>query len=253
MPTIRDLSKSAQSLPIPQPGFVWRDEWLPANFDGFPFHVEAGGTEGGNRIVTHSFPKKDVPYSENMGRRAREWTVRGYIIVYPHDSDGGLYQRDYRVARDNLRIRLDDGSPGVLQLPTFKRDPMVVVCTRYRLSEEEKSGGYCTFDMSFVEFGARPFTPQIDPSDALFQKSYELRRQVQSVWDAEIAKAKKQVMGPFNPLVRFIGPPKKHGPIKPKPTGPESEFTSRSTSKASEAMRRYRSQSTSSQPVPGFE
>lgn len=227
MSTIRDLSVSGGKLALPQASAKWRDEWLPANFDGFPFHVEAGGTEGGNRIVTHQFPKKDVPYSENMGRKAREWTVRGYIVVYPNNSDGGLYQRDYRVARDNLRIRLDMGTPGVLQLPTFKRDPMVVVCTRYRLSEEEKSGGYCTFDMTFVEFGARPFTPQIDPSDELFQKSYELRQQIQSVWEAQITKSQKQVAGPYNPLVRFIGPPRKMGPIKPGTSSPSSEFATR--------------------------
>ena len=288
MATIRDLSTQAFNLPVRQPGNVWRDELLPANFDGFPFHVDQYGTEGGSRIVTHQFPKKDLPYSENMGRRAREFTVRGYIIVYPtagpsteaRQQNGieTLYQRDYRNARDQLRERLDKGTPGVLQLPTFKRDPMVVVCPRYRLSEEEKAGGYCVFDMQFVEFGARPFTPKADSMDQLYQKSYALRQQIQSTWDREIASSgavllgpiktgttspaseftkrstgrASALMGPFNPLKRFIGAPNKMGPVRTGKTSPQSEFTTKSQGKASSPMKKFRASIQSSPQIPGF-
>ena len=33
-----------------------------------------------------------------------------------------------------------------------------VVCSRYRVTEEEKLGGYCVFDMTFAEFGQAPAT-----------------------------------------------------------------------------------------------
>ena len=30
------------------------------------------------------------------------------------------------------------------------------VCSRYRVTEEDKLGGYCTFDMTFQEYGKAP-------------------------------------------------------------------------------------------------
>jgi prophage DNA circulation protein len=149
MPGLLELSETAQA--IGQPPTVWRDQLLPATFAGQQFHCEANSREGGQRAVTHEFPKKDLPYTETMGRRAMEFTIRGYTIAFPFDSGQPLYQRDYRVPRDNLINALDGGLPGVLQLPT--QAPMWVVCTRYRMNEEERFGGYCAFDMSFIEYG----------------------------------------------------------------------------------------------------
>jgi len=162
--TIRDL---------PSP---WRVRLMPANFDTFMFHCETGSRENGRRIVTHEFPKKDLPYSEDMGRRAIEFSVRGYIIQYPSDTGVPLYQRDYTLARDALLARLETGVPGPLQLPL--QDPVVVRCTRYRLTEEERFGGYCVFDMSFVELGVPPFNPTPDAQQNLLQTSQALRNTV---------------------------------------------------------------------------
>lgn len=213
MSTIRDLSRQAMVAPIRQPATIWRDSLLPANFDGFPFHVEAAVRESGRRIALHQFPKKELPYAEDMGHEAISFTVRGYIIVYPHDdvttAPGSLYQRDYRNARDRLQDRLDKGGAGVLQLPTFYKYPTNVVCMRYRLTEEERFGGYCVFDMTFVEKGVRPFAEHIDAESDLRSKTYALREQVRQVWAREADKGQKQIMGPFNPLKRFVGPPTK--------------------------------------------
>ena len=156
----------------------WRDALLPAMFDGCPFYVEASSRDSGRRTVVWEFPKRDTPYTEDMGRKAVEFTVRGYCIQYPFDAGlnadptaqtsifGPLQMRDYRIARDILQQRLDAGGQGVLQLPNMARattgSPLTlsVVCTRYRLTEEERLGGYCIFDMSFVEFGLPAVPPQ---------------------------------------------------------------------------------------------
>jgi prophage DNA circulation protein len=255
MGTIRDIS--ALALTKRQPATVWRDQFMPAHYDGFPFHVEAASRESGRRIALHEFPKKELPYAEDMGHTAVAFTVRGYIIVYPHEDvtaePGSLYQRDYRNARDLLRQRLDQGGPGVLQLPTFvgRTGPMIVVCTRYRLTEESRTGGYCVFDMQFVERGKRPFAETPDSQNELYTQTRALREQVKKRWELEANKGQKtfmgtfnplvrtgqkQIMGPFNPLVRFIGPPKKMGPIRPKTSPNESEFTTKSTGTASQQM-----------------
>jgi prophage DNA circulation protein len=182
--SIRDL---AQISP-------WRWRLLPAHFDGYMFHVESGSRESGRRIVTHEFPKKDLPYSEDMGRRAIEFSVRGYIIQFVGDANMGLvaknniYQRDYTQARDLLQQRLDTAGPGPLQLPLAA--PIMVVCTRYRLTEEERAGGYCVFDMGFVELGASPFQPQPDATGNLSAQSQALAARVQQVMSGIETKAR---------------------------------------------------------------
>lgn len=123
----------------------WRDALLPASFDHNEFFVEVGSREGGNRLVIHEFPKRDTPYTENMGRRYIAFSVRAYCIQSSR-------QPDYRPQRDALQRRLDQGTAGDLQLPTMQ--PMKVICQRYRLTEEERLGGYCIFDIQFVEAGS---------------------------------------------------------------------------------------------------
>jgi prophage DNA circulation protein len=136
----------------------WRDDWVRATYNGAPFHCEANSRESGRRIVEHEFPKKDLPYAEDMGRHAREFTVRAYCIVYPRDDDD-LFRRDYRKPRDALIAALEQEGPGVLQLST--QPPQDVVITRYRMTEEERFGGYCVFDITFLEYGLDPL---LDPS-----------------------------------------------------------------------------------------
>lgn len=190
MATITDLSRMAAR--VGQPPTLWRDELLPAHYDGCLFHVESGSWEGGRRIVTHQFPKKELPYSEDMGRKAAGFTVRGYIICYPHDdtavlneNPNTLYQRDYRAARERLQFRLDQGGPGVLQLPSFVRRQMRVVCTQYRLTEETRAGGYCTFDMSFTELGVKPFSTTSDTRTDLAKQSNDLKNAIINVWSGQ--------------------------------------------------------------------
>ena len=158
----------------------WRNlHWLPASYNGARFHVEASSRESGRRIIEHEFPKKDIPYAEDMGRHAREFTIRAYCIAYQRDDDD-LFTIDYTVPRDALINALEQEGPGVLQLNTQPSQEVVV--TRYRMTEEERFGGYCTFDITFLEYGLDPL---LDPnssvltSTAVAQAAQALRDQVQ--------------------------------------------------------------------------
>lgn len=150
---------------------AWRDELMPARFGNCWFHVDSGARESGRRIVVHEYPKKDLPYAEDMGRSAIQFTVRGYCITYPRDVDPTmpLYMRDYRIARNLLQEELDTGGAQTLQLPTFR--PVRCVCQHYRMSEEAKFGGYVVFDMQFVEVGAPPFRPVADTEENMLAHS----------------------------------------------------------------------------------
>jgi prophage DNA circulation protein len=153
----------------------WRDALLPASFKLAEFHVEAMSEDSGRRLVVHEFPKKELPYVEDMGKRTMSYTVRGYVIAYVRDTDYSLYQRDYRIARDRLRDVLDEGGAGRLQLPSIAS--VIVACDRYRMTEEQRLGGYATFDMLFTEQGALE-TPPPSSRQTLMDRSRNLREQV---------------------------------------------------------------------------
>jgi prophage DNA circulation protein len=156
----------------------WRSSLMPASFNGARFHCESNARESGRRIVEHQFPKKELPYAEDMGRHAREFSIRGYCIEFPYDSEYTLYQTDYRKPRDALIAQLETEGPGVLQLPT--QPSQMVVCPRYRLSEEERFGGYCVIDMTFQEYGVDPqqLGPSVATATAVADASQTLRDQV---------------------------------------------------------------------------
>lgn len=177
---ITDLARDSEGR-IKNP---WRADLQPASFLGAFFHVEANAIENGRRVVVHEFPKKNVPYAEDMGRRAYEFTVRGYCIQYPRDnnpngpSGSQLYRRDYRVARDLLSDALSSGNTGPLFLPTMKGREITVICPRYRLTEEDRMGGYCVFDMTFVELGVAPREPPIDSRTSMITAFDAMRARI---------------------------------------------------------------------------
>src|SRR4029077_3951952 len=185
-PTIGALPPAARARqPLPKytrpPGTLgnildihnpWRDAFLPASFRNAQFYCEANSREGGRRHVQHEFPKRDMPYGEDMGRRAVNCTVRGYCICYRR-TNTTLQNRDYRIARDLLLNMLEDNSPGLLILP-FAKTAMFVTCTQYRLTEEDKLGGYCVFDMTFAEKGLPPILVTKDTLSEILTNSQVL-------------------------------------------------------------------------------
>jgi hypothetical protein len=171
----------------------WRDGMLlPAMFDGCPFYTDSGSRESGRRTVVHEYPKSDRCYAEDMGQRAVEFTVRAYFVAFVRDENQTgvdaltttwLRRRDYRIGRDNLQMRLDRGGEGILQLPNQGRggggDPLTltVVCTRYRMTEEDRLGGYVTFEMTFIEYGQVPM-PLISTKNVVFNAMQNGQNQI---------------------------------------------------------------------------
>jgi prophage DNA circulation protein len=158
----------------------FRDDWVPASFRNAQFFINVTNRENGRRIITHEFPKKEQPYSEDMGRRAKSFTIRAYCITSPVTLDGdnaNLYNVDYRVVRDALLSALETIGPGTLILNTLPSENVVV--TRYRLTEEERFGGYCVFDIEFAEYGLPPqyLTPTQNTATVLNNSADTLRNQ----------------------------------------------------------------------------
>jgi len=120
-----------------------------ASWRGVNFHVETGAKLGGRRTVVHEYPKRDEPYSEDMGRQAQRFHFSGYLIYRPDN-----YRYNYVRQRELLVEALDQDGPGILIHPvfTFGR-ALQCMCERYTMTENRQRGGFTEFEMQFVELG----------------------------------------------------------------------------------------------------
>ena len=130
---------------MPYPYQPWRNALLPASLGDAGFHVEAGGKSGGRRISVHEYPKADTPNTEDMGRKARRWSITGYVI-------GPLYLDD----RDVLIAVCEAEGPFTLVHPSLGEEQ--VHCETYSVSESRERGGFAQFEMALVEAGQDPGT-----------------------------------------------------------------------------------------------
>jgi len=138
---------------------VWRDRLQPASFRGRVFHVETSGRKSGRRTVIHQYPKRNVPYAEDMGRDAIRWSFTAYLI----HGDHGLGNV---IANVNALIRaLEDDDAGMLVHPTL--GSMLCMCDSYSYSDQRQRGGYFEFDMGFVEAGSPALVGMTDATAAL--------------------------------------------------------------------------------------
>ena len=133
----------------------WRQKLLPASFRGVEFHVETDTFQGGRRVVVHEYPKRDLPYSEDMGRHALRYSVTGYIIHGDKRIGSVIRQRDLLIEA------LNKEDAGTLQVPSMP--PLMVLCERFGKTESRQRGGYYEFEMQFVEAGVDVFkTAEVD-------------------------------------------------------------------------------------------
>ena len=119
----------------------WRMRLVPASYCGVQYHVETQARSGGRRVVLHEYPKRDVPYVEDMGRAATRYQITGYLIVPNYDS-----------TKRRLMTALD-GADGSTLIDPYLAEPKKCICERYNVTETRERGGYCTFEMTFVEVG----------------------------------------------------------------------------------------------------
>ena len=139
----------------------WRDKWQNAKFRDAAFFVETGARAGGRRVALHEFPKRSIPYAEDMGRRANRFVVQGYLIG-----------PNYLDLRDALITALEADGPGMLRLPLpyMMRDVQVMV-QQYSATENRERGGMCMIDMEFVEYGTPLYRPTISTGAAVQQSA----------------------------------------------------------------------------------
>lgn len=124
----------------------WRSKMGRASFRGVEFYVETAELEGGRRTVRHEYPLRDVPFSEDLGRKGRSFSIDGHVV-------GDSYLED----RDALLSALEERGPGELVHPYY--GTRRVVCSGFRVRESTGEGGVAVFSISFDETEEAPTFP----------------------------------------------------------------------------------------------
>lgn len=122
---------------------AWRDNLRPASFRGVPFRIDSASLIAGRRLARHEYPQRDMPYLEDMGRKAREYRIEAMILG-----------SDYMRGRDELIAALEAPGAGQLVHPYYGT-LQVVVSGDCEVSESTQHGGLASITIVFVEAGKR--------------------------------------------------------------------------------------------------
>lgn len=193
----------------------WRDRFnARGSFRGAPFVLRDDSLQFGRRVQVHEYPERDIPYAEDLGRRARQFTIDVYVI-------GENYDRE----RDALINAIEQPGPGTLVHP--RHGTMRVSIVDARKSESTREGGLCRFSLTCVEAGEAKFpSTEIDTAEtveadadtaieaaqATFAVSYSVTGQSQFFVDAidtevsrvfsDVANVVGDVTGPIATAIR---------------------------------------------------
>lgn len=143
---------------------TWRDSMrrvevdgrmlIGASFRGVPFFVESSDRSGGRRLVVHEFPLRNIPYVEDMGRKARTFRLDAYVLG-----------DDYVAQRDLLLTALEsDDGPGTLVHPYHGQ--LRVACASYAVRESRDEGGIARLAIDFTEAPQSSPAPTVEADTA---------------------------------------------------------------------------------------
>ena len=112
------------------------------SFRGAAFRLDSYQTAIGRRADTREYPLRNIPQSEDLGRKARRFAFTAYVLG-----------PDWEAERDELLNACEADGPGLLVHPFHGEH--LVVCEDCTVSES-RSGGirYCAFELA----SSRPAT-----------------------------------------------------------------------------------------------
>jgi len=83
-----------------------KDDLRPASFRGVPFAVVDAGLAAGRRVEVHTYPKRDKPWVEDLGRATREIDITAVVVG-----------SDYVARANALLAAFEQPGPGTLVHP----------------------------------------------------------------------------------------------------------------------------------------
>lgn len=117
---------------------------LRGSFRNAEFIVPTDDLEFGRRTQLHEFPLRDLPQVEDLGRKARRFTVEVFVAG-----------ANYMAERDALIAELEKPGPGTLVHPFY--GSLNVTCVEGKVRNASREGGKASFNITFVEAGEEIF------------------------------------------------------------------------------------------------
>lgn len=134
---------------------AWREQLkTAASFRGVPFSTVEADLRVGRRTMLHEYPQRDVPYTEDLGRRARQLVVECYVAG-----------EDYLQRRDALIDAIEQAGPGELVHPRYGV-LQAAVLDYVSVKESPREGGIARFSITFVEHGDNQFPTTVQDTVA---------------------------------------------------------------------------------------
>lgn len=121
---------------------------LQASFKGVPFYVQTSDVSAGRRTVTHEYPQRDEPFTEDLGRSARYYRFDAFVLG-----------NDFTDQAESLRDAIESPGAGTLVHPEFGE--LQVLAVGGATVSFSQSKRMARFSLEFVEAGLNAF-PQAD-------------------------------------------------------------------------------------------
>ena len=106
--------------------------------------VDQAGISAGRRTVTHEYPYRDLPYTEDMGRMRRGFKISAFVLG-----------ENYLAQADAVLAACEESGPGTLVHPT--RGQMTVIAGPCELSEASDALNMAQLSLEFFEAGTRTY------------------------------------------------------------------------------------------------
>lgn len=124
----------------------WREQLRPASFRGVAFEVLSAGGTFGRRTVLHEYPFRDLPYVEDLGRRARTMRIEAILLG-----------DDYMARRDALIDAVEQAGSGKLVHPYYGELTVSLDDGGAQFDESTAQGGMARVTFSVIESGEAKF------------------------------------------------------------------------------------------------
>lgn len=113
-----------------------------ASFRGVEFKITSRSWSSGRRNQTHEYPNKNIPYTEDLGKKAESYPITAFIIG-----------SDYKDRRDALRKACLEAGPGVLVHPDY--GALDVICDSITVKESYDAQQMAVIELQFIEAGEK--------------------------------------------------------------------------------------------------
>ncbi|WP_315710042.1 DNA circularization protein [Brenneria uluponensis] len=123
----------------------WKDYLQDASLRGVPFKVSSDEARFGRRVQVHEYPNRDKPYSEDLGRATRRFSVEAYVIG-----------DDFMIQRNKLINEIEKAGAAKLVHPYYG-EMSITIDELARVTHTDNEGRMCRISFSFVEAGELSF------------------------------------------------------------------------------------------------